>query len=62
MTTELNVVEGMQFDRGYVSPYLVTNTDKMSAELDNPVILITDKKSAIFKNFFRFWSKCLKTA
>lgn len=44
MTTELNVVEGMQFDRGYVSPYLVTNTDKMSAELDNPVILITDKK------------------
>ena len=44
MTTELNVVEGMQFDRGYVSPYLVTNTDKMYAELDNPVILITDKK------------------
>ncbi len=46
MTTELNVVEGMQFDRGYVSPYLVTNTDKMTAELDNPVILITDKKIA----------------
>jgi len=44
MTTELSVVEGMQFDRGYVSPYLVTNTDKMTAELDNPVILITDKK------------------
>ncbi len=44
MTTELTVVEGMQFDRGYVSPYLVTNTDKMEAELDNPVILITDKK------------------
>ena len=44
MTTELSVVKGMQFDRGYVSPYLVTNTDKMEAELDNPYILITDKK------------------
>lgn len=44
MSTELTVVEGMQFDRGYASPYLVTNTDKMEAELDNPVILITDKK------------------
>lgn len=42
--TELNVVEGMQFDRGYCSPYFVTNTDKMVAEFDNPVILITDKK------------------
>jgi chaperonin GroEL len=44
MKTELNVVEGMQFDRGYVSAYMVTNTDKMEAELDDPVILITDKK------------------
>ena len=44
MHTELTVVEGMQFDRGYVSPYLVTNTEKMAAELDNSVILITDKK------------------
>ena len=44
MHTELTVVEGMQFDRGYVSPYLVTNTEKMEAELDNPIILITDKK------------------
>ena len=44
MHTELTVVEGMQFDRGYVSPYLVTTTEKMEAELDNPVILITDKK------------------
>ncbi|MEG2688391.1 MAG: TCP-1/cpn60 chaperonin family protein, partial [Clostridia bacterium] len=44
MTTELTVVEGMQFDRGYASPYLVTNTEKMEALLDNPVILITDKK------------------
>ena len=42
--TELNVVEGMQFDKGYVSPYMVTDTDKMEAILDNPYILITDKK------------------
>lgn len=44
MKTELEVVEGMQFDRGYASSYMVTNTDKMIAELDSPVILITDKK------------------
>ncbi|GIP16353.1 60 kDa chaperonin [Paenibacillus montaniterrae] len=42
--TELEVVEGMQFDRGYISPYMVTDTDKMEAVLDNPYILITDKK------------------
>ncbi len=44
MKTELNVVEGMQFDRGYASPYLVTDPDKMQAVLDDPYILITDKK------------------
>lgn len=44
MHTELSVVEGMQFDRGYLSPYMSTNPDKMTAELDNPYILITDKK------------------
>ena len=44
MGTELDVVEGMQFDRGYVSAYMVTDTDKMEAVLDNPLILITDKK------------------
>ncbi|WP_066320564.1 chaperonin GroEL [Bacillus sp. FJAT-29814] len=43
-TTELDVVEGMQFDRGYVSAYMVTNTEKMEAVLENPYILITDKK------------------
>ena len=42
--TELNVVEGMQFDKGYVSPYMVTDTEKMEAVMDNPYILITDKK------------------
>jgi chaperonin GroEL len=45
-TTELDVVEGMQFDRGYTSAYMVTNTDKMEAVLENPYILITDKKIA----------------
>ena len=44
ITTELAVVEGMQFDRGYASPYMATDTDKMVAELDNPFVLITDKK------------------
>ena len=46
MGTELEVVEGMQFDRGYVSAYMVTDTEKMEAVLDNPLILITDKKIA----------------
>ncbi|MDP9729636.1 chaperonin GroEL [Alicyclobacillus tolerans] len=43
-TTELEVVEGMQFDRGYISPYMVTDTDKMEAVLEEPYILVTDKK------------------
>jgi chaperonin GroEL len=43
-TTELEVVEGMQFDRGYASPYMVTDSDKMEAVLENPYVLITDKK------------------
>lgn len=46
MNTELSVVEGMQFDRGYLSPYMSTNTEKMTAELENPYILITDRKIA----------------
>jgi chaperonin GroEL len=44
LLTELDIVEGMQFDRGYISPYMVTDTEKMIAELDEPYILITDKK------------------
>ncbi|MBA4249946.1 MAG: chaperonin GroEL [Candidatus Puniceispirillum sp.] len=44
MNTELDVVEGMQFDRGYISPYFATNTEKMVCELDNPYILIHEKK------------------
>ena len=44
MAFELETVEGMQFDRGYLSPYFVTNSDKMVAELENPFILIFEKK------------------
>ena len=48
--TEVKVVEGMQFDRGYISPYFMTNGDKMEAVLDNPYILITDKKISTMKD------------
>ncbi|EGQ3936982.1 chaperonin GroEL [Staphylococcus pseudintermedius] len=48
--TELEVVEGMQFDRGYQSPYMVTDSDKMIAELERPYILITDKKISSFQD------------
>lgn len=48
--TEVKVVEGMQFDRGYISPYFMTNTDKMEAVLDNTFVLITDKKISAMKD------------
>ena len=44
LDTELDVVEGMQFDRGYLSPYFVTNTEKMTTELENPLVLLVEKK------------------
>src|SRR5438552_6060090 len=50
LETELDVVEGMQFDRGYISPYFVTNAEKMMAELDEPYILIHDKKLSSLKD------------
>ncbi|MDD2642425.1 MAG: chaperonin GroEL [Bacteroidales bacterium] len=48
--TEVKVVEGMQFDRGYISAYFITNSDKMEAVLDNPLVLITDKKISTMKD------------
>ncbi len=49
LKTELEVVEGMQFDRGYISPYFVTNTDKMRVELEDPYVLICEKKLTAFQ-------------
>ncbi|MBO1220143.1 chaperonin GroEL [Mammaliicoccus sciuri] len=60
-STELEVVEGMQFDRGYTSPYMVTDSDKMIAELENPYILITDKKISSFQDILPILEKILQT-
>ena len=49
LETTLEIVEGMQFDKGYVSPYMVTDSERMTAELDNPFVLITDKKVSSMK-------------
>ena len=61
MKTELSVVEGMQFDRGYLSPYMCTNTEKMTAELDNPYILITDKKISNIQELLPLLEEIVKT-
>ncbi|MCH5156306.1 MAG: chaperonin GroEL [Clostridiales bacterium] len=61
MKTELNVVEGMQFDRGYASPYMATDPDKMIAELDNPLILITDKKISSIQELLPVLEQVVKT-
>ncbi|MCH5153023.1 MAG: chaperonin GroEL [Clostridiales bacterium] len=61
MRTELNVVEGMQFDRGYASPYMATDLDKMIAELDNPFILITDKKISSIQELLPVLEQVVKT-
>src|ERR1700745_3976149 len=55
--TTVDVVEGMQFDRGYISPYFVTNSEKMEAELDNPYILIYDKKISNMKDVLHILEK-----
>ena len=55
--TTVEVVEGMQFDRGYVSPYFVTNSEKMEAELQNPYILIYDKKVSTMKDILHILEK-----
>lgn len=59
--TEVKTVEGMQFDRGYLSPYFVTNSDKMEAELDNPYILIYDKKISNMKELLPILEKQVQT-
>ena len=61
MQTELSIVEGMQFDRGYLSPYMCTNTEKMVAELDNPFILITDKKISNIQEILPILEQIVKT-
>ncbi len=59
--TEVKTVEGMQFDRGYLSPYFVTNADKMEVELDNPFILIYDKKISSMKELLPVLEKQVQT-
>ncbi|MCH2197619.1 MAG: chaperonin GroEL [Flavobacteriales bacterium] len=59
--TEVKTVEGMQFDRGYLSPYFVTNPDKMEAELDNPYLLIFDKKISNMKDLLPVLEKTAQT-
>ncbi len=59
--TTVEVVEGMQFDRGYLSPYFVTNTEKMEAELENPQILIYDKKISTMKELLPILEKSAQT-
>lgn len=61
METELEVVEGMQFDRGYLSQYMVTDNEKMMAELENPFILITDKKISHIQEILPLLEEILKT-
>jgi len=61
-STELNVVEGMQFDKGYVSPYMVTDTEKMTADMDSPYILITDKKISNIQEILPLLEELMKTS
>src|SRR6476620_3746365 len=60
--TKVDVVEGMQFDRGYISPYFVTNSEKMEAELQNPYILIYDKKISAMKDILHILEKVAQSS
>lgn len=59
--TEVKVVEGMQFDRGYISPYFVTSTEKMECQMENPYILLYDKKISVIKDILPLLEKSLQT-
>lgn len=59
--TEVKVVEGMQFDRGYISPYFVTNMEKMECQMENPYILLYDKKISVIKDILPLLEKSLQT-
>ena len=59
--TSVKVVEGMQFDRGYISPYFVTDTEKMEAVMENPFVLLYDKKISVMKDFLPILEKTVQT-
>ncbi len=66
LDTELEVVEGMQFDRGYISPYFITDADKMRVELENPYILIDEKKLSNMQSLLprssRWWRRASRSS
>ncbi|CDF27585.1 chaperonin GroEL [Dialister pneumosintes] len=61
MGTSLRVVEGMQFDRGYISPYMISDADKMECIMDNPMILITDKKINVLQDILQLLEKVVQS-
>ena len=62
LETELEVVEGMQFDRGYISPYFVTNADKMRVEMEDPYLLICEKKLSALQELLPLLEAVVQTA
>jgi chaperonin GroEL len=62
LETELDVVEGMQFDRGYISPYFITNADKMRVEMEDPYILIYEKKLSGLQELLPLLEAVVQTA
>ena len=61
MTTELEVTEGMRFDKGYISPYFATDTERMEAVLEEPYILLTDKKIGLVQDLVPVRAICSST-
>lgn len=60
MATDVNIVEGMQFDKGYISPYMITDTEKMETKFDDPYILITDKKISVIQEILPILEKIVE--